>query len=44
MERPADYAPLGKKLPWRLLVEQQVRRLARHVMGEERYETYRMEP
>ncbi len=42
MVRRTAYEPRGVKLTWRQIIEQQVRRYARHVLGDEPYETYRM--
>lgn len=42
MNRKSAYEPLGANLTWRQIVEQQARAYARHVLGEEPYEPYRM--
>lgn len=42
MARQGVYEPLGVKLTWRQIIEQQARRYARHVLGDEAYVPYRM--
>jgi CRISPR-associated protein Cas1 len=42
LARPTHYSPLGKQLPWRMIIEQQARCMAREVLGEERYRAYTM--
>jgi len=42
MERGAHYEPYGKRLSWRDIAEQQARRLARHLLGDELYVPYQM--
>ena len=42
LQRKLAYEPRGVRLTWQQLIEQQVRRYARHVLGEEAYEPYAM--
>lgn len=42
MARKSVYEPLGAKLAWRQIIEHQARRYARHILGDEPYEPYRM--
>ena len=37
MQRPVEYPPEARRLPYRVVIEQQVRRMARHVLGREEY-------
>lgn len=40
MERPVRYPPLGDRFPYRKVIELQVRRLARHLLGADTYECF----
>lgn len=42
LARTTAYEPLGVKLTWRQVIEQQARMYARHVLGEDDYTPYRM--
>jgi CRISPR-associated protein Cas1 len=42
LERPVLYAPTGKRVRWRDVIEQQTRRFARHVLGSETYACHRL--
>lgn len=42
MARRTAYEPLGVKLAWRQIIEQQARRYARHILREDAYLPYRM--
>jgi CRISPR-associated protein Cas1 len=40
LAKAVRYEPTGNQLPYRQIIEQQVRRVARHVLGRETYECY----